>query len=346
MFKFKKTAGKLLTAAVLAAAFSMMPLSSAYADGPSGPASDTSIAGNSKQEATGPGAQNSAAQQGGQTAGQVPDQQGGQTAGQVPDQQGGQAAGQVPGQQAGQAAGQVPDQQNGQAQTPPAELPDAQTGTQEATDGKVLSGGRWIDPSKPMIALTFDDGPYAPVGNRIMDCLEQHNGRSTFFVVGSRVPQYKTEIKRMHDNGHEVGNHTYEHKYLTKLGAEAIRSQIERCNEAVAAVTGEAPKLVRLPGGLKNATVLANVNYPMIMWNIDTMDWKTKNAQKTINAVIGKVQDGDIVLMHELYTASGDAAEVIIPALSEQGYQLVTVSEMASFRGGAAAGRTYNKFRP
>ena len=102
--------------------------------------------------------------------------------------------------------------------------------------------------------------------------------------------------------------------------------------------------IVRLPGGNKNATVLANVNAPMIMWSIDTLDWKLKNAQTTIDAVLGKVRDGDIVLMHELYSSTGDAAMQIIPALVERGYQLVTVSELAQYRGGLESGKLYFNF--
>lgn len=211
-------------------------------------------------------------------------------------------------------------------------------------EGLVLSGGRYLDPSKPMIALTFDDGPYAPVGNRIMDSMEQYNGRATFFVVGNRVADYKTEIKRMHDNGHEIANHTYDHKNLSKLSADEIVSQVELCNQAVAAITGESPRLVRLPGGSKNSTVLGNVHYPIILWNIDTLDWKTKNADKSVEAVLGKVKDGDIILMHELYKSSGDAAVRMIPALSEQGYQFVTVSELIRFRGGVKNGGVYYSF--
>ena len=211
-------------------------------------------------------------------------------------------------------------------------------------EGLVLSGGRYLDPSKPMIALTFDDGPYAPVGNRIMDSMEQYNGRATFFVVGNRVADYKTEIKRMHDNGHEIANHTYDHKNLSKLSADEIVSQVELCNQAVAAITGESPRLVRLPGGSKNSTVLGNVHYPIILWNIDTLDWKTKNADKSVEAVLGKVKDGDIILMHELYKSSGDAAVRMIPALSDQGYQFVTVSELIRFRGGVKNGGVYYSF--
>lgn len=206
--------------------------------------------------------------------------------------------------------------------------------------------GRQIDPAKPMIALTFDDGPFAPVGNQIMDCLAQYGGKATFFVVGNRVPSYAAEMQRMAAEGHEIANHTYEHKYLTSLSAGQIQYQINKCNDVVQSVTGVRPTLVRLPGGLKNSTVLANVNAPIIMWNIDTKDWKTRNTQKNIDAVIGKVRDGDIVLMHELYSQTGAAAVQIIPKLVEQGYQLVTVSELASFRGGMQAGQVYNSFRP
>ena len=146
------------------------------------------------------------------------------------------------------------------------------------------------DPSKkrPMIALTFDDGPYAPVGNRIMDCAEQYGGRVTFYVVGNRVNSYKSEIQRMYANGHEIGNHTQDHKYLQKLGAQEIRQQVEACNQAVAAITGEAPKTVRLPGGGKNSTVLANISQPIVLWNVDTLDWKTRNAASSVQTVLNQ----------------------------------------------------------
>lgn len=327
MIQFNGKTGKRMAAMLLTAAFMIAAAPASYADGPSGPASDTTIAENTKNEATGPGAQN-------------PEQQAGQAV--QPEQQAGQTV--QPELQTGQAEQQPaqPEQQTVQPEQQPVQ-PEQQP--VQTAEGLVASGGRYIDPSKPMVALTFDDGPYAPVGNRIMDSLEQNDGRATFFVVGNRVAPYKTEIKRMHDNGHEIGNHTYEHKYLNKLGAAQIRSQIELGNQAVAAVTGEAPALVRLPGGNKNNTVLANINQPIIMWNIDTLDWKTKNAAKTIQTVLGSVKDGDIVLMHELYTASGDAAVALIPALKERGYQLVTVSELARFRGGLSNKGVYYSFR-
>ncbi len=248
--------------------------------------------------------------------------------------------------------GQSQEETEGSQEAQAGETAQEETGSQEnqadqtANEGTQAASGRVIDPSRPMVALTFDDGPMASVGNRIMDCLAQYGGKATFYVVGNRCPGYAAEMQRMAAEGHEIGNHTYEHKYLHKLGAEQIQYQVNKGSEAIQAVCGVVPATVRLPGGNKNATVLANVNAPMIMWSIDTLDWKTKNTQSTVDKVLGSVRDGDIVLMHELYSQTGDAALQIIPALVERGYQLVTVSEMAQYRGGLENGKLYYSFRP
>ena len=248
--------------------------------------------------------------------------------------------------------GQSQEETEGSQEAQAGETAQEETGSQEnqadqtANEGTQAASGRVIDPSRPMVALTFDDGPRASVGNRIMDCLAQYGGKATFYVVGNRCPGYAAEMQRMAAEGHEIGNHTYEHKYLHKLGAEQIQYQVNKGSEAIQAVCGVVPATVRLPGGNKNATVLANVNAPMIMWSIDTLDWKTKNTQSTVDKVLGSVRDGDIVLMHELYSQTGDAALQIIPALVERGYQLVTVSEMAQYRGGLENGKLYYSFRP
>ena len=182
----------------------------------------------------------------------------------------------------------------------------------EAVSGEqaaASSSGRVVDPSRPMVALTFDDGRQPSVGNRIMDCLAQYGGKATFFMVGERVGSYAAEVQRMVAEGHEVANHSMNHKYFQKLGPAQIQAQVSQANDAIEAACGVRPKLMRLPGGNVNNTVKANVNMPMIQWNIDTLDWKTKNADKTVQAVLSKVKDGDIVLMDELYSQSGDAAK-------------------------------------
>lgn len=202
-----------------------------------------------------------------------------------------------------------------------------------------------VDPSKPMVALTFDDGPQPSVGNRIMDCLAQYGGKATFFMVGDRVGSYKTEVQRMVAEGHEVANHTMNHKYLQKLGAAQIQAQVNQGNDAIQAACGVRPTLLRLPGGNHNATVVANVGMPMIQWNVDTLDWKTRNADKTVAAVLNHVKDGDIILMHELYSSTGDAVARIVPELHKRGFQMVTVSQMAAAKGKSLqAGKLYSSF--
>ena len=219
----------------------------------------------------------------------------------------------------------------------------------EAVSGEqaaASSSGRVVDPSRPMVALTFDDGPQPSVGNRIMDCLAQYGGKATFFMVGERVGSYAAEVQRMVAEGHEVANHSMNHKYFQKLGPAQIQAQVSQANDAIEAACGVRPKLMRLPGGNVNNTVKANVNMPMIQWNIDTLDWKTKNADKTVQAVLSKVKDGDIVLMHELYSQSGDAAVRMIPELVNRGFQLVTVSEMAAAKGKTLEpGKLYSSMR-
>jgi peptidoglycan/xylan/chitin deacetylase (PgdA/CDA1 family) len=234
----------------------------------------------------------------------------------------------------------------GQSQTDQNGGPGASAGEAQAQETQTASTGRTIDPSKPMVALTFDDGPQTSVGNQIMDCLAQYGGKATFFMVGERVAAHATEVQRMVAEGHEVANHTMNHKYLQSLGASAIQSQVNACNDAIQSVCGVRPTLLRLPGGNHNATVLANTGMPMIQWNIDTLDWKTRDTASTVSKVLNNVKDGDIVLMHELYTATGNAAVQIIPELVNRGYQLVTVSEMAAAKGySLEAGKLYSSFK-
>lgn len=209
-----------------------------------------------------------------------------------------------------------------------------------------MSRGRQLDVTRPMVALTYDDGPYPAVGNIIMDELAKVGGRATFFVVGNRVAGNQAELQRMIQEGHEIGNHSWDHQYFNKLGAAEIQNQVARANEAIMAACGTAPVLIRLPGGNITDTVRKNVNMPMIYWSIDTLDWKTKNAQKTIDTVLSQIQDGDIVLMHEIWRQTGTASQTLIPELVRRGYQLVTVSELAEFKGySLGLGVQYSSFR-
>lgn len=203
---------------------------------------------------------------------------------------------------------------------------------------------RKIDKNKKMVALTYDDGPsiYTP---RVLKTLKENNAVATFFVVGNRVPTYSDTVKKAHDMGCEIGNHTYEHKNLTRVSEAEVKRQITKTNRNVKKVTGQAPVIVRPTGGATNANVKQWVGMPSIIWSIDTLDWKTRNAGSTKKAVLDHVKDGDIVLMHDLYSATATASETIIPELVRRGYQLVTVSELAECRGGMKETGAYYSFR-
>ena len=202
-------------------------------------------------------------------------------------------------------------------------------------------GGGRLDLSRPMVAVTYDDGP-AKYTDSILDCLEKYNVRATFFVQGKSVPKYAGAVKRAVSLGCEIGNHTETHAKLTKLNASQIAAQISDTNNAVYAAAGVYPKLFRPPYGAYNQSVLDAAKMPAIMWSVDTLDWKTRNAAKTLESVRKSARDGSIILMHDIHAPTADAAESVIKCLLKEGYQLVTVSELLDARKGSAeVGKAY-----
>lgn len=199
-------------------------------------------------------------------------------------------------------------------------------------DGKLISKEEnKIDPNRPVIALTFDDGPGDRTGE-LLDQLEKYDAKATFFMLGQKVSSYPDEIKKMKEIGCELGNHSYDHPNLAKLGADGVKKQIGDTNSKIQAIVGEGASVMRPPYGAISATLKANAGMPLILWNIDTLDWKTRNAKATVDMVMENAKDGDIILMHDIHTESVDAAIELIPKLLEKGYQLVTVSELAAYK--------------
>ena len=184
-----------------------------------------------------------------------------------------------------------------------------------------------------MVALTFDDGPNPSSTNRILDTLQKYNAVATFFDLGKLAVAYPDVVKRELSIGCEVGSHTYGHVNLNNLSAPAIKNEIESSKNAFISVLGKDVGLIRPPYGNANELVKANLPYPIINWNVDTLDWKTRNKDAIVNEV-RKIDnlDGKIVLMHSIYETTADAVEVIVPELIKQGYQLVTVSQLAYYK--------------
>lgn len=220
---------------------------------------------------------------------------------------------------------------------------------EESLNGKMTTGTAYyhskIDPDKPMVALTFDDGPsiYTP---EILKQLKKYNARATFFVVGERVNSYANTIKQASKQGCEIGSHSYSHANLGTASAATIDSQLNKTEKRIKKILGYYTPIMRPPYGSISTKLRKKVGKPMILWSIDTLDWKTRNTASTVKAVMSKVEDGDIVLMHDLYSATKDAALKIIPKLIKKGYQLVTVSEMATYKGYALEnGKAYTDIK-
>ena len=195
--------------------------------------------------------------------------------------------------------------------------------------------GEWKLPkaTDKLVCFTFDDGPYAPVTNKILDTLEKYNGRATFFVVGDRADTYSDEIIRASKMGCEIGTHTYSHVNLNSLSVPEMQEEIKKSCDAISKYTGKKVKVLRPPEGAANDTVKANVGMPMVLWSVDSRDWDYRNADKDYQTVMDNVFDGSIVLMHDLYPETADAVARIIPELAKQGYKFVTFSELMKIRG-------------
>lgn len=211
---------------------------------------------------------------------------------------------------------------------------------------KILN--RYIDPNKPMVAITYDDGPGFQSEDRILDCLEKYDAVATFFYQGAFISGREDKIVRARKLGCEIGNHTWNHPILTDLTAAELNAQVVKTNEAIKAACGKYPTVFRPSYGETNAKVNAAFGMPVILWNIDTLDWKSRDGNKVFNHVArSKNLDGAIILMHSIHDSTADATEKIIPWLKEHGYQLVTVSELIKYKTGAdpVPGKVYRTYK-
>ena len=204
-----------------------------------------------------------------------------------------------------------------------------------------------IDPDKPMIALTFDDGPSAENTPRLLDALKEYNAHATFFVVGYNVDGNEEIVKRAYEQGCEIGSHTLSHSKLTSLDDGALDSEIAGMEEKIRNITGQEIVTIRPPYGAVDDNVMAHIHSPVILWSIDTLDWETRNVQSSIQNIQENVFDGAIILMHDIHPESVEAAIQVLGWLKEQGYQMVTISELGYYRrGGLKTGIRYGSIEP
>ncbi|MDM5349567.1 polysaccharide deacetylase family protein [Lysinibacillus sp. RSDA_15] len=182
--------------------------------------------------------------------------------------------------------------------------------------------------SKKRVALTFDDGPDAKVTPQILATLQKYDAKATFFMVGRNVPKNATIVKQIYDAGHEIGNHTSNHKKLTALSISGVRQEVNGTSNAIYAAVGQYPTVFRPPYGATNEQVRSVMTIPSILWSIDTLDWKHHNPDKILAYVKASVKDGSIILMHDIHQTTANGLDNVLLYLQKQGYEFVTVSEI------------------
>lgn len=179
-----------------------------------------------------------------------------------------------------------------------------------------------------MIALTFDDGPRKATTEKLLDGLKERGVKATFFLIGSNIEGNEALIKRMYEEGHLIGNHTYSHIQLNTVNAQEAYDEVVKTNKIISDITGTQPKYIRPPYGTYSNNLLMKINMTPVMWSVDPDDWNTNNTQRIVQSVVKNAKCGDIILLHDIYDTSVAAALEIVDQLQAKGFVFVTVDQL------------------
>ncbi len=182
----------------------------------------------------------------------------------------------------------------------------------------------------PKVAITFDDGPSTVYTEILLDGLKERGVRATFFLTGREIQYSKNVVKRMSDEGHIVGNHTYSHIDLKRTDYAKAKEEIEKTNECIKKVTGKTPKYIRPPYGNWDDRLLEETDMSIVLWSVDPEDWKDQNAEIVARRVIKSTKPGDVILLHDIFKTSVEAALIIVDELQNEGYEFVTIDKIDS----------------
>ncbi|MDO4296386.1 MAG: polysaccharide deacetylase family protein [bacterium] len=178
------------------------------------------------------------------------------------------------------------------------------------------------------VALTFDDGPHGEFTPLLLDGLKERGVKATFFLMGKNIEGNEEIVKRMQQEGHLIGSHSYQHLKMTKEKEEDALAEISKNSRLIASITGQYPTYLRPPYGDWNEHLENEVPMTTVFWSVDSLDWKYQNIEKTVQQILKDTEEGDIILMHDIFETSVEAALEVIDRLEEQGYTFVTVDEM------------------
>lgn len=188
-------------------------------------------------------------------------------------------------------------------------------------------------PKSKAVALTFDDGPSTVNTPKVLETLKKYNAHATFFVVGNRVAAGADVLKQAVAQGNEIGNHSWDHSNLSLKNMKFVNSQYDRTAKLVQKLSGFKITFLRPPYGAISDRMRKKLKHPMILWNEDTLDWKTRNAKSVFKYIKKNVSDGDIILMHDIHPSTAEALKKVVPWLVKQDYDLLTVSELMKRKG-------------
>ena len=186
--------------------------------------------------------------------------------------------------------------------------------------------------NQKVVALTFDDGPNPATTNQALDTLSKYGIKATFFVLGKNISGNEEILKRMKADGHVIGNHSWSHPVLSKLSLDEAKKQITDTEDAITKVLGSSSKLMRPPYGAITDDIRNSLDLNFIMWDVDSLDWKSKNEAAILTEIQRQARNGSIILMHDIHAETVNALPKIIDYLKEQGYHFVTVPEMLNSR--------------
>ena len=203
-------------------------------------------------------------------------------------------------------------------------------------DAIPVDGSAPLAESAPLVAITFDDGPSSVNTPRLLDGLAQRDVKATFFLVGSMAADNMSLVRRMAEEGHQLALHTYDHssqKGLTGLSESQFRAQVDTTRDLLTALTEQTDFALRPPYGFVDDSVKLWANAPIILWSVDPEDWADRDTERIVNHIVNHAKDGDIILLHDIFSSSVDAALRVIDALEARGFQFVTVDELFAARG-------------
>jgi len=201
-------------------------------------------------------------------------------------------------------------------------------------EATLLTGGTAALPAgEKYVALTFDDGPKRGTTDRLLDGLKERGATATFFLIGEQIEANADLVGRMQAEGHQIGNHTWSHQRLDGAAPDQAAQEVERTEAALEAVLGGGEYWLRPPYGQVNAGEEENLGVPLVKWSVDPRDWESRNAEKVTRAILENVEPNSIILLHDIYPTSVDAALRVVDRLQAEGYWFVTVEELLRLNG-------------